>query len=69
MTFTPHAHRSDRAEIRRMQRERVRANEKKLREKYGIPKAFAQHARRHGSDVMGIVSDGIKWGKFKHVPE
>lgn len=57
---------SDRVTLRRMQRARVRADDKKLRVKYGIPKAFVQHARRHGSDVMGIVSDGIKWGNFKY---
>jgi predicted metallopeptidase len=50
----------DRTQLRKMVRERVKAESKHLAKMYGIPKAFVQHARHHGQQVVDIIQAHMK---------
>lgn len=50
----------DRTQFRKLVRERINAESKKIAAQYGIPKAFVAHARRHGKQVVDIVQTYAK---------
>jgi hypothetical protein len=51
----------DRQQHRKLVRERVNDENKKLAAQFAIPKAFIAHARRHGMQVVDIIQ-----AQFKH---
>lgn len=51
----------DRQQHRRLVRERVNEENKKLAKKFGIPKAFITHARRHGLQVVDVIQSQFKY--------
>ena len=51
---------NSRHELRKAQRERERARERRMAEEYGIPKMFIAHARRYGGSVYHIVTEGLR---------
>ena len=50
----------NRTQFRAAVRERVNAENKQIAARFGIPKAFIAHARRHGKDVADIVQTYMK---------
>jgi hypothetical protein len=55
----------NRQQHRKLVRERVSAENKKLAKMYGIPKSFIGHARQHGKVVVDIVQQHVKWSEWK----
>lgn len=55
----------NRQQHRKLVRERVSAENKKLAKLYGIPKSFIGHARQHGVVVVDIVQQHVKHGQWK----
>lgn len=55
----------NRQQHRKLVRERVSAENKKLARLYGIPKSFIGHARQHGKVAVDIVQQHVKWGEWE----
>ncbi len=55
----------NRQQHRKLVRERVSAENKKLARMYGIPKSFVGHARQHGKVVVDIVQQHVKSGAWR----
>ena len=55
----------NRQQHRKLVRERVSAENKKLARLYGIPKSFIGHARQHGKVAVDIVQSHVKHGEWK----